>query len=107
MIRGTTPTLLFHVQKEVQVLQMKQIWVTLKGNTNEMTFDIEDLVLDGEENTIKINMTQEETLSFYGGPIRMQIRVLTKDGKALASKIMSTDLSGILKDGVISGGANG
>lgn len=101
MIRGTTPTLVFHVQENVKVLEMKQIWVTLKASQTEMTFDIDDLILNGDDNTITIHMTQEDTLSFRGGPIKMQIRVLTKNDKAMASKIMSTDLSGILRDGVI------
>lgn len=49
-----------------------------------------------------LTLSQTETLMFLNGaPVEIQLRVLTKDGQALASEIIEEPVGRILKDGEI------
>ena len=56
------------------------------------------------EQQLKTHLTQEETLKFKTGPVKIQIRYVKPDGEADASNIIETRASEILKDGVITYG---
>lgn len=106
MFRGTTPSLLFRVNSELDLSTMEQVWITLENKYNEVTFDINDVTIDAEESTIKVTMSQEDTLAFdMNGKLRdkvfAQIRFLDKNGMAYASNEVEIDLKRILKEGVI------
>lgn len=95
--RGSTPTNIFHVNIN---LVGARIYVTYKQNgqilvekTNESLEILEDRILS--------TLTQEETLLFKTGPVRIQIRYVRQDGTADASNIIETRAEEILKDGEI------
>ena len=106
IIRGTTPTLTFHVKDETLDLdQIADIWITFKTKAGvspkEITFGTEDVVIDSTEHTITLNLTQENTLEFTNSNMVVQLRVRFNNDMAYASNIMDIDIRHILKEGVI------
>ena len=106
IIRGTTPTLTFHVKNELLDLdEIAEIWVTFKTKAGvkikEKTYTIEDVLIDSAEHTITLNLTQEDTLDFADTNMVVQLRVRFNNDVAYASSIMDIDIGHILKEGVI------
>lgn len=106
IIRGTTPTLTFHVKNEqLDLNEVAEIWVTFKTKAGvrpkEKTFDINDVVIDAEEKTIELFLTQEDTLFFSDAAILVQLRVRFDSDLVYASNIMDVTIGQILKEGVI------
>ena len=85
MYRATTPTHIFTLPFEINLL--KTIQITYKQ------FDKIILQKTGEDctltnNAIKLELTQEETLLFAPTAwVQIQLRVVTTEGKVMASKI--------------------
>lgn len=100
MWRGTTPTHVFSFPEEYADTVFSAVYVTyyqdgktvLEKTGNSLSF------LD---NTVTLTLTQEETLLFSEGQVKIQIRARTAAGTAVASNIISTTANAILKDGVI------
>lgn len=103
MYRGTTPTLIYKVKSNLNLDTVKQIWVTLKNYSFERTYDKNEVLIDSENNTVTVELSQEDTLKFYGSKVQTQIRVLVDSDKAFASNIKEIDINDILKEGVING----
>lgn len=107
IFRGTTPSIVLNVNKDYSLTDLKQVWVTFKSKINqvpkiEVTYDISDVIIDSTENTITINMSQEETLAFKGlKQVECQVRFLKNDDRADASITVDIDIYRILKEGVI------
>ena len=80
---------------------MLQIWVTLKNLMYEKTFGKDDIIVNNENKTITVELSQEDTLLFNGKEVNTQIRFLDSTGKAYASNIEKIELNNILKEGVI------
>ena len=99
MIRGTTPTLKYNLPFEVSSID--KLWIVFSQNEEERLFlDKSRCSLSG--NTITVKLTQEETLSLLPNCIvNIQIRLLTNDGCALASKVMMGTVCDVSKGGVI------
>lgn len=98
MRRGTTPTNTFDV--DVDLRQASVIYITYShlGKT-VVEKEISDITI--EENTLTVQLTQDETLAFPKGEIEIQIRARFPEGLAIASNIIKTTASRILKEGVI------
>lgn len=101
MYRGTTPTLIYNVNSNLDLNGMLQIWVTLKNLMYEKTFGKDDIIVNNENKTITVELSQEDTLLFNGKEVNTQIRFLDSTGKAYASNIEKIELNNILKEGVI------
>lgn len=106
IIRGTTPSLTFHVKNELLDLDnIVEIWITFKTKAGvkvkEKTYDIDDVAIDNAEHTITLNLTQEDTLDFTDTNMVVQLRVRFNDDLAYASDIIGVEIGHILKDGVI------
>ena len=109
MYRGTTPTIIFKFKNDINLDAFDQIWVTFKAsngvNATEITFDINDVVIDTEHKQLSIAFTQEQTLQFKDkSKLQAQIRFYM-DGnppQSYATNIVDLVVNGILKDGVIS-----
>ena len=98
MIRGTTPSFEFTLPFEVETLAKCYVSFSQFGRVVlEKTLD--EVTTSGKK--IMFKLTQEETLRFAPDFIQIQIRCVTMDSEALASNIMNTHASLILKDGVI------
>lgn len=98
--RGTTPVNTFNVNVDlreatiyVSYAQRGRVIVEKTGHDLFVT-----------ETSIETTLTQEETLCFRPGEVRIQIRYVMSDGTADASNIIETTSEEILKDGVITYG---
>lgn len=100
MTRGTTPTIVLKLKTELQMKEMKQIWVTLQNLVHEKTFTKEMLQIL-TDNSIAIQLSQEDTLKFVEGTIEVQVRILTMSDKAYATNIKTLSIKKILKEGAI------
>lgn len=98
MIRGTTPLNIFNV--DVDLTTAEVIYITYKQNNNVVIEkSIEDIAVT--DKTLTVRLTQEETLKLTERAVEIQIRARFADGTAIASNIIKTTASEILKDGVI------
>ena len=107
--RGTTPKHIFYFpfkQNEVAVLKISYFQ---KGKV-KFTKELQDVTFDPATDTIELNLTQEDTLSFEkyswldrarDSLILIQIRVKLTDGQCWVSESMSDRLGDVLLDGVI------
>lgn len=107
IIRGTTPTLTFHVKDEtLDLTTLAALWITFKskaGNPKqiEKTFTLEDVNVDAANHNIEVYMSQEDTLEFMTSNMEFQIRARFDNDKAYASPIKDDLIGRILKEGVI------
>lgn len=99
MIRGTTPTHVFTLPFDTEILQNVRV-IYSWGGAEKITKEAFECQLDG--NTITVKLTQEDTLKFPEGKlIDIQIRALNKSGDVIASDIMSVHVCRCLDDEVI------
>lgn len=102
MYRGTTPTIKVKLKNtDLKFETIEKIWFTLKSNIKEKTYEKEELTLNDEEKIISVKMSQEDTLSFSSGEIKIQIRFKDDSGNSFVTKICKTTMNEILKGGVI------
>lgn len=108
MYRGTTPNIVIKVNSDLDLSTMTEIWVTVKNKSGEVNYAMSDggVVLDTEEKTLTVLMSQEDTLAFQTcgslmGKVELQVRMLDENDLAYASNIKEIELLRILKDGVI------
>lgn len=106
IIRGTTPTLTFHVKNEqLDLNEIAEIWITFHTKAGvtvkEKTYTIEDVTINNEEKTIELDLSQEDTLYLSDTNMVVQLRVRFNDDLAYASSIMEIEIGHILKEGVI------
>lgn len=95
--RGTTPTNTFNVNVD---LREATIFISY-AQRGRVVVEKTGSDLTVFENRIITSLTQEETLQFRPGDVRIQIRYIMHDGTADASNIIETTTEEILKDGVI------
>lgn len=97
--RGTTPIHVFIT--DVDLTDAEVIYVTYKQK-REILIEKTKEQIEVTSEGLTIALTQEETLMFKNnGDVRIQIRARFSDGSAIASNIIETKASEILKEGVI------
>lgn len=85
MYRATTPTHMFTLPFDTSLLKRVQITYRQFGR-NILQKNKEDCTLT--KNALKLELTQEETLLFAPtAEVLIQLRVVTNEGKVLASQI--------------------
>ena len=85
MIRGTTPTHCFNMNIESSRISSLMV-IYAQSGTELFRKSKRDGTL--EEGVFRVRLTQEETLKFdHERDVEIQVRALTKDGTALASRI--------------------
>ena len=98
--RGSTPENIFNVNID---LRDATIFITYKQN-GKVIVEKTGEDIEVTEQQLTTHLTQEETLKFKTGPVRIQIRYVKEDGMADASNIIETRAEEILKDGEITYG---
>lgn len=98
--RGSTPLNIFNVNTD---LRGAKIYITYK-QAGKVILEKTGTDIEVEEDRITTRLTQEETLRFKVGPVKIQIRYVKEDGTADASNIIETRAEEILKDGEITYG---
>lgn len=100
MWRGTTPTHTFMLPEGIRVQDFTVIYITYSQNGSPvLEKEKADMTLEG--NVIRLNFSQADSLLFGAGPVKIQLRAKTADGKAVASEIVTTTAKEVLKDGEI------
>lgn len=100
MRRGTTPTHTCTIPSSLDVSTLSEIYITYSQfGRPKLEKTKEDITIDGQ--TLTINLSQAETLSFKVGKARIQLRAVSAIGKAYASDIKEIQVEEILKDGEI------
>lgn len=100
MIRGTTPEFTFKLPFDTSKIKSLYVSFATQGDSVIVEKTVADCTLSGK--TVKAKLTQAETLKFrVDGLIQIQLRLLTTDGEAMATRIYTVGVDKILKDGVI------
>ena len=100
MWRGTTPTHTFTLPEGIRVQDFTVIYITYSQNGSPvLEKEKADMTLEG--NVICLTFSQADSLLFGAGPVKIQLRAKTADGKAVASEIVTTTAKEVLKDGEI------
>lgn len=98
MIRGTTPTNVYNV--DADLTSASAIYITYQqGGKTIFEKELSDITV--EETKLTVSLTQEDTLALKEGEVRIQIRAKFPDGQVVASYIITTHSTAVLKDGVI------
>lgn len=93
MIRGTTPTHTFQLPFDTsEVCSVRLIYKQeLLHGCIVLTKEIDDCQMSGDQ--ISVTLTQEDTLSLNCKyPVKIQLRVLTKQGESLATTPITRSL---------------
>lgn len=100
MRRGTTPWIELILDGCEDIGTYKTILITLQQGTIEINKSKEELTI--EENVIRFQLTQEETLGFKRGKtVQIQLRAVDESGNAIASDIITASVSDVLNEEVI------
>lgn len=85
MIRGTTPTHTFNLTFDVSLIKKVKITYA-QDNTAVIAKTTKDCTLSGS--SIAVKLSQEDTLKFdHRKTVEIQVRILTQNNAAMASKI--------------------
>ena len=98
MRQGTTPTIQITVN-DIKLSEMQSIQVVFEQKGFILKKEISDLDID--ENVISVALNQEETLKFQDGDCHIQLRMLSKQGVAIASPIKTIKVYRVLNKEVI------
>lgn len=101
IVRGTTPTHIFEVDRDLSFASV--MFITYRQNgRNVVEKSLSDILVESDKLTVEL--TQEDTLQFKGNDndiVEIQIRVGFDDGSRIASDIITTTVGRILKEGEI------
>lgn len=97
--RGTTHKFEFDLGADLS--NVSHVWVTFSQfGTEKFTKDLDDITIDG--NTIKVNLTQEDTLSLKPNiKVWIQTRYKLNNDDAEITETIKRDVKDCLKDGEI------
>lgn len=103
--RGTTPTHIFtpktRTGEPVDLTSAQVVYMTYKQN-GRIAFEKTKDEMEITEDTITINLTQEDTLALCDRfEVEIECRARYADQQAIASCIIKTSVNKILKEGVI------
>lgn len=103
MFQGTTPTIILTLLTSVSLSDLEEMWVTIKDSAGTLhNWTISDVEIDADKKEVYLALTQTEVNNLALGPAECQIRFLTEEGKAYATKIGLLNIDAVLKSGVIS-----
>lgn len=100
MTKGTTPTIKIKLNG-IETSRLKSIYITLKQGNKEVTKTNADGVITESKSMLSVPLTQEDTLTFEQGYVYIQLRAMTDNDVAIASKERIIIMNDILKGGVI------
>ena len=101
MRRGTTPTITVHITGET--FADSTLYVTLRQGNTIITKKNNDIIktVDGENCTLYVYFSQEETLSLEQGSAQFQIRWINSNSLAEATRTKTIHVDPVLLEGVI------
>lgn len=96
MIRGTTPTVMFHLNG-LAYEDIKKLYLTFEHGTKQLT----KTEYEYDKRVYSVKLTQEETLLYSAGTVKVQVKVLLIDGTVVASPIKTLSMTDILMEEVV------
>lgn len=101
MYKGTTPTLLFTTQAELDLTRATDVYITLSDMSKRelMTKSGKDLYIEPQR--VGVYLTQEETLALPTARIQAQINWTYPNEKRMCSQIMILNMNDNLLTRVI------
>ncbi|MBQ0113533.1 MAG: hypothetical protein KBT03_10415 [Bacteroidales bacterium] len=99
--RGTTATIEIIIPDDINVAEAETMYVTVgQSDIPVIERSIEQLMIEGQ--TVRANLTQEETLALnHKINASIQIRLKLANGGAFASQKKTVDVKDVIKEGVI------
>ena len=92
MYQFTTPTIVITIPDDLPVSTITSLVVTIKQNNIKLEKNMLSTVLDPDENTITLTLTQEETGMFAPGEsVKVQCHILVGN-TAYATNIMKANI---------------
>lgn len=101
MRRGSTSATTLTVPESLDLTAAKAVYVTFAQGGKLLTKKSGDPGLEIEANTLRVRMTQQETLDFAVGPVEIQLRWLMPDGTADGTEVAKVYNKGVLLPEVI------
>ena len=102
LYRGTTPTIILHVTNEdFNMANISECHVTIQNDNGRNKKVFENPIIDVEEKTISVPLTQEDTLSYEYGNINIQVKVKLTIGSVIASPVITTNMNRILEETIL------
>lgn len=81
ILQGTTPALVIEIPEQIPVRSITAAELTLKQTRRILIYHLADLAVDTEENTLRKEFTEQETLALDpNSPLGWQLRIQTPDG---------------------------
>lgn len=99
--RGTTPTIPFHIKQgfDLSLIDIAHVTIKNKSTGKLKTFNG---TLDVENRVLTISLTQEDTLYFNSGALKVQGKFKLTDGyTVIPSKMIEGTLEEILEETVL------
>ncbi len=99
MFRSTTPTVRLNVKnQDFDMSQIRVCHVTMESENKLNKLVIEDPIIDVEHRRIQFRLTQEQTLGFNVGNIKIQVKIKLTNGSVISSQIVRTSMNEILEE---------
>lgn len=99
MFRSTTPTVRLNVKnQDFDMSQIRVCHVTMESESKLNKLIIENPIIDEEHRRIQFRLTQEQTLSFNVGNIKIQVKIKLTNGSVISSQIVRTSMNEILEE---------
>lgn len=106
IIRGTTPTVVFHItDANLDFSLIDNAHIIFYSIVKQIVKGLDDIDIDAETRNISTTLTQEETYAVREGKVDVQLRLHVDDGSdaglAMATPISSINIRTILEEQVI------
>lgn len=102
MYKGVTPTFTFTFPEGFHPADATKIIVTFSNNRQKI-LELTESDIDIVDDTIEVTLTQNQTLSFPDGPVRVQINFAYSDDSRVATQISTINWDRNLHSEVIDG----
>ena len=99
MYQSTTPTLIFNIiNEELDLNEISICHLTIESENGRERKIFENTQIDVENKKITVNLTQEDTMLFHVGNIKLQLKAKLGNGQVIVSKIIKTTMNEVLEE---------
>lgn len=99
MFRSTTPTVRLNIKnQDFDMSLIRVCHVTLESENKINKLIVENPIIDSENRRIQFRLTQEQTLKFNVGNIKIQAKMKLTNGSVISSQIVRTSMNEILEE---------
>lgn len=97
--QSTTPVLIFNIlNDDLNLEEINVCHLTIESESGSERKIFENPTIDVENKKITQELTQEDTLLFHVGYIKLQLKIKLQNGMVIPSKIIKTTMNEILEE---------